>query len=321
MTETTAPGANGPGAGQARWRNVLGWVAVALATLVASFWAMWGAIENFHEGWHRPALWQNLALTLAYLSFMLITVALALVALRWPRIGASIMVALGVWFTWWILSGRPLTWAVVLSWVPASVLVPLAGTMFWLGRPRPKRWAYRVTVGVPLLVAVVCSAEPIWRVAGRVDDGNREARLVEGNGVRLVWAPAGPGWPGQGGVRWEEAQRICRHLSADGTAVLDRPQDVWRLPTVDEAVRSMARHGENCGGVWDPATGRADYLTKPDKESPLWDTTSPVIYWWTATEKDREQSYLIVYHGGVFAKSKRPGMGSLAFRAVKEAAD
>jgi len=79
------------------------------------------------------------------------------------------------------------------------------------------------------LVGAICAAEPIWRVAGRLDDGNREAPLIEGDGVRLIWAPAGPGWPRHGARGWEDAQRICRHLSADGKTVLDQPQNVWRL--------------------------------------------------------------------------------------------
>ncbi len=50
------------------------------------------------------------------------------------------------------------------------------------------------------------------------------------------------------GVPWEEAVRRCRHLTEEGTALADTPQDVWRLPIVEEAVRSMHRHGNNSGG-------------------------------------------------------------------------
>jgi hypothetical protein len=303
------------------WRAVVGWIAVVLSTLVSSGWAFWGAIENFHEGWHLSALWKNLALSLGYLSFMLISIALTLVALRWPRIGATILLAVGTWFCYWIYSNRPLAWSVILSWIPLCGLLPVTGVLYWFGRPRPKRWAYRVAVGVPVLIAAAFSAEPAWRVAGRIDDGNRETRLVEGNGVRLVWAPAGPGWPSQGVGSWAEAQRICRHLSSDGLHVLDEPQEIWRLPTVDEAVRSMARHSHNCRGVWDPTNERAIYETKPDKESPLWDVTSQIIYWWTATEANPHSAYMIIYDGRVYAKPKSLGMGSLAFRAVKGAAE
>ncbi len=166
----------------------------------------------------------------------------------------------------------------------------------------------------------MCAAEPVWRIAGRVDDGNRGARTVEGNGVRLVWAPEGPGWP-RHGVSWDESLRRCRYLTEDGKSLAEVPQDIWRLPTVDESVRSLARHGKNCGGVWDPETGRASYEIKPDKESPLWDTRSQIIYWWTSTEKDDKRAYMVVYNGGVYARSKKLGIGSRGFRAVKQAGE
>ena len=90
----------------------------------------------------------------------------------------------------------------------------------------------------------------------RIDDGNLQARLVSGNGVKLIWAPDGPGWPRAGG-NWYEAQQVCQQLDEDGLTPASAPQHIWRLPTVDEAVRSMARHGQNSGGVWDaePCSG------------------------------------------------------------------
>jgi hypothetical protein len=57
--------------GRRTWRVVVGWSAVALNLLVSCFWAFWGAIENFHEGWYSPSLLANLGLMLAqYLSPM-----------------------------------------------------------------------------------------------------------------------------------------------------------------------------------------------------------------------------------------------------------
>src|ERR1041384_3630472 len=40
-----------------RYEQVSGWVAVALSTVFACFWAFWGIIENFHEGCFHPSLW------------------------------------------------------------------------------------------------------------------------------------------------------------------------------------------------------------------------------------------------------------------------
>jgi hypothetical protein len=42
---------------------------------------------------------------------------------------------------------------------------------------------------------------------------------------------------------------------------------------------------------------KATYKTTPDKESPMWNVHSQVIYWWTATDVDEEHAYIIVYVG------------------------
>lgn len=136
------------------------------------------------------------------------------------------------------------------------------------------------------------------------------------NGVALYWAPDGPGWPREGGD-WYEAQYACQYLSEDGLFLTSTLQDIWRLPTVDEAVRSKARHGRNSSGLWDEETDEANYKTTPDKESPLWNVHSQVIYWWTATEVDEERVYIIVYDGEVWPRSKRFGPAYLGFRCVK----
>src|SRR5208282_5559612 len=179
------------------------------------------------------------------------------------------------------------------------------------------RVAAVIVLGLPLLVVLAFGVEPAIRVAGRMDDGNRGLRLVEGNDLRLEWAPQGPGWPDEG-VTWTKAKRRCQYLSANGSTLADTPQDVWRLPTVEEAVKSMARHGHNCGGVWDEELGKAFYVITPDKEAPLWNTRSKVIYWWTATELDEERAYMIVYDGKVWSRQKRFGPSYFSFRAVRD---
>ena len=87
---------------------------------------------------------------------------------------------------------------------------------------------------------------------------------------------------------------------------------------MDEAVRSMARHGQNSGGVWDAESAKALYETTPDKESPLWNRHSQVIYWWTATEVDEEHAYIIVYDGKVWPRSKDFGPAYLGFRCARQ---
>ena len=115
----------------------------------------------------------------------------------------------------------------------------------------------------------------------------------------------------------DEAKRICRYLSEDGLRLDDEPQDVWRVPTVEEVVRSLTRHGRNAGGEWDEETHQATFRTRPDKESPLWNPDSQIIYWWTATDVDPEHVYRVAYNGYVLVVPKKMSMGSCAFRAVR----
>jgi hypothetical protein len=80
----------------------------------------------------------------------------------------------------------------------------------------------------------------------------------------------------------------------------------------------MARRGQNSAGVWDAEMAEATYDITPDKESPLWNIHSQVIYWWTDTEVDEEQAYMIVYNGQVWPRSKQFGPDYLGFRCVKQ---
>ena len=294
-----------------RRRQVAGWIAVGLSLAITCFWAFWGIAETFHEGWYYASLPANLGLTFAqYLSPMLAFGCLTLVSIRWPRIGAGLHVLAALLVAWFF---RVWTNTVLLF-----LLLPLVGlgALHAYGRPRPLKLALWLALGLPLLTLILGGIGPAVRVSRRMDDGDRGARLVPGNGVRLVWAPAGPGWP-RAGMDWHDAQRACAHLDADGTTLAPAPQGIWRLPSVDEAVRSMALHGENSGGTWDAVTAKASYQTRPDKESPLWDVYSQVIYWWTATEVDERRAYIIVYDGKVWPRAKSFGPAYLGFRCVR----
>ena len=293
-------------------RQIIGWIAVALSIAITCVWAFWGIVETFHEGWYYDSWLMNVGMMLLqYLSPMLIFLGVTLVAIRWPRTGSSLHVALVVGIAWFF---RVDSNAAILL-----LMVPLLGIggLYWFGRPRPRKAALALAVGLPLLILVTFGAEPALRVANRLNDGNLQARFVQGNDVDLVWAPDGPGWP-RAGDDWHEAQQACACLSEDGQTLAPEPQNRWRLPTVDDAVRSMARHGLNSGGVWDVAAAEATYETKPDKESPLWNVHSQVIYWWMATEVDSDRAYIIVYDGKVWMRDKDFGAAYLGFRCVKE---
>lgn len=291
--------------------QVAGWVAVGASTLLTCVWASWGIIENFHEGWFHETLVSNLSLMLIqYLSPMLVFLGLALISISYPRLGSllHLLFALLVAFFFRVLTNS----------VALLLILPLCGigVLYWFGRPRPRKLAFSLAVGLPILALVAFGVEPALRVSLRTNDGNLDSREVSGNGVALLWAPDGPGWP-RVGSDWFEAQRACQHLSQDGRTLESNPPQMWRLPTVDEAVRSMTRHGQNSGGIWDTQLAKASYATTPDKESPLWNVHSQVIYWWTATAVDDGHAFMIAYDGNVWSRPKDFGPDDLGFRCVR----
>lgn len=292
--------------------QVAGWLAVTISTLVSCWWAWWGIIENFHEGWFHPSLLSNLGLMFAqYLSPLLLFVFLSLVGIAFPRVGGAAHALAGIMLVLFLFGLNNRT-AMMLIIAPMALL----GTLYWFGRAQPRHTAYWITVGVPMLTLIVCGVEPVIRLAGRVNDGNLEARLVERNGVRLVWAAEGNGWT-RDGVSWHEAVKLCQYLKEDGRTLADVPQNVWHLPTTEEVVRSMSRHGVNSEGVWNAQTKKSSFRVRPDKESPLWNIYSPVIYWWTASEADNENAYMIAYDGKVWPRRKQSSPAYLGYRCVK----
>ena len=292
-------------------RGIVGWIGVGLSMLITSVWAFWGIVENFHEGWYEETLIKNLGLMfIQYLSPMIIFMLVTLASIRWRRIGAGLhfLIAILTLFFFNAFSNAA-TFLIILPLVGI-------GLLYWFGTLANKKLAYMIAIGIPVVTLVISGIEPVIRVSKRMDDGNYQARLVSGNGAELLWAPAGPGWPEEGGD-WVDAQYACQHLSADGLLLETGPKNLWRLPTVDEAVRSMALHGKNSGGSWDAKNAEASYDIKPDKESPLWNVHSPVIYWWTDTEVDEEHAYMIVYDGEVWSRPKETSLPYLGFRCVR----
>ncbi len=293
--------------------QIIGWTAVGITTAFVCVWTFWGIIENFHEGWYSESTWENLFMLFAqYLSISIVFCALGAVSIRWRRVGLALHIAVALFLLWFFRGA-------VFSVVYLMIAIPVAalGLLYFFGRPQPRKWAYRLLVIPPLLIILAVTPWKLVQVSQRVDDGNYGMRTVEGNGITLVWAPRGPGWP-EGGITYDEAVERCRYLSEDGTTIMNEPQDIWRLPAVEEAVQSMSLHGENAGGVWDAETGTAHYEATPDKETPLWDKHSQVIYYWTQTESGEEGAYIIVYDGGVYTRNRENAYGYLSFRAVKD---
>jgi len=216
-------------------RLVVGWVAVGLSLAVTCFWAFWGIVESFHEGWYFASWLSNVGLMLAqYPSPMLLFMGVTLVSIVWPRAGAGLHGILAVGVAWFF-GGLTDPVTLLLS-LPLIGLGALCG----YGRPQLRKVAASLALGLPLLALVVSGIEPALRVSQRLDDGNLQARLVEGNGLRLIWAPDGPGWPREG-ADWVEAQRVCAPLDKDGLALSSVAQ---RLAPADGG-RSGAFHGSS----------------------------------------------------------------------------
>jgi hypothetical protein len=114
--------------------QALGWSAVVLSALISGFWAFWGIVENFHEGWYLPSLLDNLGLMLLqYLSPMLIFVALSFLAIRWPILGLSAYGALALFVVGFFGGFTEVT----LYFLVLPLL--LLGVLFWKGRPQPRQ--------------------------------------------------------------------------------------------------------------------------------------------------------------------------------------
>jgi len=170
--------------------------------------------------------------------------------------------------------------------------------------------------------------------------------LIEGNGVALLWAPAGPGWP-EHYYSWNDiafygvppvgfgekpgyeerdatledmnTTGLCCYLSEDGLTIMDEPQYIWRMPTVDEIVRSLVRHGENAGCDWDGKSAQATCRVLPDKETPLWAPDRAPIYYWAADEYDEHEAYYVSYNGkGINHQPKSWGNQRHGYRFVRE---
>jgi hypothetical protein len=89
----------------------------------------------------------------------------------------------------------------------------------------------------------------------------------------------------------------------------------------ESPVGTQMLHGKNAGGKWDFENEKAVYKFTPDKETPLWDPHSKVIYYWTDTIASGETAYIIVYNGGVFSRSMEIHPDYQSFRAVKGCPD
>ena len=119
-----------------------------------------------------------------------------------------------------------------------------------------------------------------------------------------------------------EATGLCRYLSEDGLTLMTESQDIWRMPSVDEIVRSLVRHGKNAGCTWDGKSQNASCQILPDKETPLWVAEWSPIYYWAADEYDQYEAYYVAYNGSIIGhQTKSWGNPRHGYRFVREPQD
>lgn len=299
-------------------RHIAGPAGLVGTTLMSCVYGWWGIVANFHFGWYHPTLFRNLVCLFGYLTPTIIIVLLAVCALNSPSVGfgAHLVLAIGLvialFFSYWSSNHS----VPPIHLLVTATLLVMVGTFYWLGQLQATPWALLVVVVPPLLTVAGFGFGPAFRVAHRFDDGIRSARIIDGKNVRLLWAGEGRGWPRTPNT-WHEAQWISFHLGEDGATIFPTPQNIWRLPTVDELVGSLTRDGRCAGGTINLQTQPARFDRMPEKESPLWIPKSPIIYFWTATEADKNHAMAVCFNGRVVNALKDTLFEYRGFRAVR----
>jgi hypothetical protein len=297
----------------AKWRVACGVGAVGLCIIVASYWSAWGTIENFHEGWYKKSLADNLTMALVqYLGLPLGFAFLAAVAIWKPRLGSALFVLAGILVNS-VLFGFRNAVGIQLILIPCLLLAAL----FVFGLVPHRHIAIGIALGLPIAIIIGVGVPLAWKVSHRLSYIPDRPLLWATSSETLVWAPPGPGWSAIG-VDYRQALNTCDHLTPDGRSVDAHPQHLWRLPTVGEAVRAMNRGGRVAGCGYSGNLGPQSCKSEPDKEAPMWDPYSPIIYWWTSTDDAIGSNLRVSYSAYVHAVSKRRN-GYTGFRAVRVA--
>ena len=289
-------------------KKIVGWVTATISLLIITFWSYWGINEAFHEGWYHSSLSQNLLLTfIQYLSVPIIFITLSIVSFNFKKIGSILFVGLAVFSIFFFnsLSGRLL------------ILIPLLifAFGFYFGKFKHKKIFSYSLILIFLLIIFSFGIPQIIKVENRFNDYNFDSRIVVGNGVNLTWAPQGIGFPLEG-TNWDIAKNNCARLNEEGTKLENATKHIWRLPSRDEIVRSMTRKNNNVLGTINEK-GLAQYEKKPDKETPLWNPHSQVIYYWTNESKNEKQAFLVAYNGYILERNKNFGANYQGYRCVK----
>ena len=290
-------------------KNIIGWITIIITFSIISFWSYWGINEAFHEGWHNTSLLQNLAMTFVqYLSVPIVFLTLALIALNYKKIGAGLFIAIGIFAIFFFHSntGRFIVFIPLL----------LIAFGFYFGEYKSKKTISLSFAGIFLLITLSFGIPQLIKVENRFNDNNFKSRIIKGNKVNLTWAPQGIGFPLEG-TNWQTAKDNCARLNKEGAKLENNEINAWRLPSRDEIVRSMTKKNNNSAGSMDDS-GIAQYNVNPDKETPLWNPHSKVIYYWTSEPKNEKRAFMVAYNGYILSRRKKSGANYHGYRCVKK---
>lgn len=285
-------------------KKTLGWLFLVILSGIISFWAFWGIVESFYEGWYNKSFIANLWLTISrYLLPVWILLLPSILAIYYKKIGTIVFATLGVsislYFTQWFF------------FIPLFVIAALS----WFSQLPSKTLCVLIILGAPLITLVISGFQPAYRVATRFDGDISKPFKTMTNGQQLTWAPPGPGWPSNPS-NWIEAVETCERLAPDGKTIADTIVGLWRLPTIEEIVASTYFHGKPMPGTWSKETLKTYFEFTPDKEPPMWNPHSPIIYWWTSNTAG-DSALMYSFNGVVFNQEKQHKAGYYGFRAVR----
>jgi hypothetical protein len=319
----------------------------------------WGLGEAFYEGWGVPDTPWILFLVIG-ISAMIFSA----LAIKFPYLGGGLLLIAGAAFAiWWLVPGIKnglYSLSTVLIRLFFSGGFTLVGILYILDGKFNNNNAYGemtwfkknirliVAIGIPTIIGLGVAAYNLPIVLSRIDDGDRSARLIEGNEISLVWAPEGPGWNWKqdygGYPSWNslaayglvpvglsgdklsgklaienqmEATGLCAYLDESGQNLMSDPQYIWRMPTVEEIARSLSIHNINAGCTWDGKIGKLVCQKNPDKETPLWAPDQPPVYYWAGDQSNLENAYYVSYTGYVNEQPKNWGNPRHGYRCVK----
>jgi len=286
-------------------KKIFGWLFLLILTSTISFWAFWGIIESFYEGWYFPSFVDNLWLTVSrYLLPIWVLLIPGVIAVYFRRTGAILYISLGVFISYFFSQ-----W---IFFVPLFVIALLRYT----SQLPTKKVSLVFVLGIPMATLFVSGIQPASRIWNRSESDIGIPFTAKVDDEKIIWAPPGPGWP-RNGVDWFEASNICLYLSQDGIQISDTIVGLWRLPKAEEIVASTYFRGRPMVGTWSVKQRKAEFKNVPDKEPPLWDPYSPIIYWWTSDEVSMDSALMYSYNAVVFVRSKYHKAGYYGFRAIR----